>query len=174
MISQDELKHLLSYNPSTGEFRRRVARRGMARRGSIAGSPDKKGYLRIYIRGRTYKAHRLAWLYVTGRWPAGLIDHKDGNPANNRLSNLRVVTNAQNGHNRAPTLGRVGLKGVYHEVRVRSTSRPWRARITVNGRLRNLGTYHSKNAAVRAYNRAAKQLYGEYARENVVAERELA
>ena len=60
------------------------------------GSLNWFGYLMIYLPGSTYRAHRLAWLYVHGEPVPDVIDHADGNPLNNRISNLRAATFAGN------------------------------------------------------------------------------
>lgn len=68
----------------------------------------------IRVDGVLFKAHRLAWLYVRGCWPSGIVDHKDGNTANNRWSNLRDTTQMTNNHNRvaAQRNSKVGFLGV--------------------------------------------------------------
>lgn len=67
--------------------------------GRVAGFVHPKNGVVIRMSGRRYRASHLAWLYMTGRWPVELIDHKDGDPTNNRWSNLRQAdwsTNQQN------------------------------------------------------------------------------
>src|SRR5690554_1763211 len=105
MITQSDLHEVLNYCPDTGvlTWKKQLAPRG--RIGSIAGCAEKKGRsagrVSIRIHGKLYLAHRLAWFYVHGEWPE-LIDHIDGDPSNNRLSNLRRATKAQNGWNSGP------------------------------------------------------------------------
>src|SRR5690606_34614864 len=101
MLTQQRLKELLYYDPETGIFTRLVGRSGpRARAGDVAGSDNGKGYIRIYVDGRPYKAHRLAWFYMHGEWPEE-IDHRNGERADNRLSNLRPVTRQQNNLNQS-------------------------------------------------------------------------
>ncbi len=109
--------------------------------------PD--GYIRFQVDGRSYMAHRLAWLYVHGSWPAFEIDHRDGNRANNRIGNLRDVTRTQNNRNRQ----RVRLdseSGLIGAFKVRGYNR-WKARIRINGRQVSLGCFGSAEAAHQAY-----------------------
>lgn len=80
-LTAGRLRELLHYNPETGTFTwiARSAHGSHIRIGAIAGSsPNSNGYLQIRADGRTYKAHRLAWLYVNGEWPRADIDHKNG------------------------------------------------------------------------------------------------
>lgn len=102
MITQQRLKELLDYDPLTGIFTWRVDRYRV-RKGQSAGvvATRKNGYRRIHIRldQRLYLAHRLAWLYMTGRWPTNLLDHKDGDATNNQWKNLREATSVENAAN---------------------------------------------------------------------------
>jgi len=95
----EELRSVLEYDQETGVFVWK--KRGYGRTvGKVAGSKDIAGYLRIAINGERFKSHRLAWFYVHGFDPGDLvIDHIDGDPSNNRIHNLRLATNAQNGMN---------------------------------------------------------------------------
>jgi hypothetical protein len=160
MLTPERLRDLLRYDSETGVWTWKIAlRRGWVDR--TAGSTHKSGSLTIRIEGRGYRAHRLACLYVTGRWPAGQIDHKDGDPGNNRWHNLREATQHQNNGNqkRRPD-NTSGLKGVsWHRLRQK-----WRSYISVNGRQIHLGSFDTKEAAHAAYCAAAREAFGEFAR----------
>src|ERR1700719_1662744 len=95
-IDDDRLRELLSYDPETGVFRWLVRKRQNVKAGDVAGSFDGCGYCKISIDRRAYKAHRLAWLYMTGEWPPAEIDHINMNRADNRFANLRLATRHQN------------------------------------------------------------------------------
>jgi hypothetical protein len=155
------LKQVLHYNPKTGEFRWRIRLGARTPVGSVAGSKHgvAKNYTQIGIDGQRYQAHRLAWLYVTGRWPVDEIDHKRG--YSNRFSNLREATHEQNGRNRKRNTNNTsGFKGVLWYPR----HRKWNAFIGVGGKRVNLGYFDSKRAAAQARRRAAREHHGDYAR----------
>src|SRR5215510_1403832 len=103
-IEHAELKKLLSYDEKTGLFRWRVPRKG-SERGRV-GSYN-LGYIDIRLLGRKYWAHRLAWFYVYGRWPS-LLDHINRVKSDNRISNLREVSQKENCNNRCPRLPEFG------------------------------------------------------------------
>jgi hypothetical protein len=158
-VTPTRLRALLHYDRDTGEFRWRKRVSPSIQPGDIAGGLDKKGYRMITIKGRQYPAHQLAWLCKRGHWCSLVIDHRDGNPSNNRWSNLRLATRSQNNANRPLQRNNAcGLKGVSQE-RGR-----WRARIDKNGRRRHLGTFPTPKAAHAAYVKAARKLFGEFAR----------
>ena len=124
---------------------------GFRHAGKRAGNINAEGYRTISIDGTAYMAHRIVFALAFGRTPAGPIDHKDGAHDNNAPENLREATPVQNCQNRAPvsSLG----KGVYFTRRRRS--KPFSARITVNGRVISLGSYASADEARAAYRVAA-------------------
>jgi hypothetical protein len=146
------LRELLHYDADSGAFR---WRRPHHCAGKIAGAPDGRGYRRISVDGRRYKAHRLAWLYVYGEWPDGGLDHVNGNRFDNRIANLRPATNRQNQGNQAAR--RPGhLKGA-HKI---SKGHGWQARLAG----KYLGSFQTEEEAHRAYMLAAENYYGEFAR----------
>lgn len=146
-LTAEFLRELLEYNPDTGDFTRLKQRRSY-KVGSVAGCMDSDGYVVITIDNKLYKAHRLAWLWVTGVWPQHLTDHRDGNRSNNRWANLRAVTPSGNSHNMA--IHKRNTSG-YLGVTYRKSSGRWRALIGVNGVQRELGTYPTAEDAYAAY-----------------------
>src|SRR5262249_61415835 len=116
-LTQQRLQQLLSYDPGSGEFRWRALVRPN-RAGEIAGCPMRSDYWTIHIDGRNYRAHQLAWLYMNGEWGRPLIDHRDGDPFNNRWCNLRVSSYSHNAANRPRLRNNTsGFKGVTFDRR---------------------------------------------------------
>lgn len=113
-LTAARLRELLHYDPETGDFTWRVNCGTNRTLGKVAGTFDKKGYRLIWAQGKQHKAHRLAWLYMTGEWPQGMIDHKDGNTGRNVFDNLRDVSGGVNNQNmRKPGIrNRSGFLGV--------------------------------------------------------------
>lgn len=142
------------YDPGTGVFTRRIAS-GKAKAGEVAGCARPDGYVRICVNGRKQYAHRLAWLYVTGQWPDRLIDHVDGNPSNNAITNLRLVTHSGNQQNRrrGQKNNKTGLLGVCQ------FNGKYRATISKGGAYLSLGLYQTKEEAFAAYLRAKRNLH---------------
>jgi hypothetical protein len=160
MLDQAKLKRLFRYEPETGNFVRLVAV-SSCRAGSIAGTIHPKGYVQIQIEGRLYKAHRLAWLYMTGGWPASLIDHRDLCPANNAWGNLREATRSQNGANKGKNSNnKSGFKGVHYDAQ----KGKWVAQIQTPGRKQYLGCFPTAELAHAAYAAAAVEAFGQFAR----------
>ena len=92
MITQEELKETLKYNPDTGVFIRIKSNKEI--------KADSHGYVSVKLKGKSYQCHRLAWLYVHGHLPQKDMDHIDGDRLNNRIKNLRLVTPQENNKNR--------------------------------------------------------------------------
>ena len=159
-LSVKRLRSFLNYNPDTGIFYWLVSR-GRANIGDVAGSLDKEGYRQIFIAGYNYRAGRLAWLYMTGKWPTEQIDHKNTDRLDNSWNNLRQATNTQNQRNRSLNENsNSGIKGVHWFV----SGKKWKATIGYKCRMIHLGSFDSKVEAAKAYANAAKKLYGEFSR----------
>lgn len=159
-LTHERLQLLINYDSATGIFTRRIRTAHCNRAGDIIGSPDRHGHLLFYVDGRKYLAHRLAWLYVYRRWPK-TIDHINGIPYDNRITNLRECTQAQNTRNKCISRRNTsGFKGV---SRCRGR---WNAKIMHDGTAYSLGCYDTPQEAADAYDRAAMRLQGEFARIN--------
>jgi len=155
-VKHHEVRDLLDYEPSTGVFRWRVPPGGRGRMGAIAGTRDSEGYTIIRYKGRGYKAHRLAWLHVYGNLPEGVIDHVNGDKADNRIANLRDVdayVNAQN-VTRANKNGRSGLRWVSWF----SQYQKWKAAFVFRKKHYFVGHFDCKQEAYEAAKTARAQL----------------
>jgi HNH endonuclease/AP2 domain len=159
-ITAVRLRELLDYNDETGEFRWRKRISRAVRAGDPAGTLDKDGYRKIAIAGRQYRAHQLAWVYKTGKWCPQVIDHRDGDPSNNRWANLRSATISQNNANRRlHRNNKCGFKGV-----IQNHIGRWVAAIYKDGQRYHLGSFATPEEAHAAYAAAAPKLHGEFAR----------
>ncbi|MGW1422698.1 HNH endonuclease [Bradyrhizobium manausense] len=154
------VRSLLDYDPLTGVFLWRISPSRNTPEGSIAGA-DSEGYRLIRIDGGRYKAHQLAWLYMTGEWPSRQVDHRDTDRSNNRWSNLRLATTSQNKANMGR---RADNKSGFKGVRWYSPTKKWNAQIRCQGKNTNLGYFPTPEEAHAAYCRAAERLFGEFAR----------
>lgn len=155
-ITADWIKNVLDYDPKTGFFiwKVRFGKRGVP--GRKAGTVDFGGYVVITINGKRHKAHRLAWLYMHGYWPAVAVDHINGDRTDNRIANLREADWAENQQNRGVQKNnKSGFFGVSWDAHAGK----WRAGIRFNGRSRNLGGYDSPEEAHAAYLRAKAELH---------------
>ena len=153
------LRELLAYEPLTGVFTRKVRSAQRVQVGDVAGGLDDKGYIRIRVDGKKYRAHRLAWLWMTGEWPNPDCDHRNLVKMDNRWANLREATRSQNAGN-LPSNNPTGLKGIYWHSR----GQKWRSAICVHGRKKYIGDFDCKAAAHLAYVVAADRHFGEFSR----------
>ena len=148
-LTAERLRELLSYDPNAGQFRRQ--KKCETAIGSIAGSKCGLGYIRISVDGRRYYAHRLAWLYIYGKWPTEEVDHINGVRDDNGIENLRQATHAENQQNRAlrrdNTSGYTGVR--FHPLRTRK--KRWTASISIEGKRLYLGNFETEKEAVAAY-----------------------
>lgn len=150
-MTQKELKKHIYYNKKTGEFYRRDS---YGKKGKKIGYFTERGYIRIWIKGKQYFSHRLAWLYVYGFFPKNFIDHINGIKDDNRICNLCDVTNTENSQNRkAYNTGESGYTGVIPK------KGKWKAQISVDNKTHHLGTFINKEDAYKERLRAEKKYY---------------
>ena len=158
----ETVRQILDFNHETGILTWKEPRRGML----VGANAGKRvlGYLQTQIDGKAYYNHRLIWLYVTGTWPVCLIDHINGNRADNRFCNLREATHAENMRNRGKQKNNsTGFTGVrFHKVNNR-----WHAQIKHGGKYHNLGCFSTPEDAASAYESAARKHHGEFYRQKV-------
>jgi hypothetical protein len=166
LITAVQLREMLNYDPLTGIFtwkmRKDVRPQWNGRYdGTVAGWLDWKGYVIITIHYIDYRAHRLAWLWMTGEWPADEVDHEDTDVSNNRWENLRPATHSQNSANQGIRSNNTsGRKGVSWD-RFR---KKWMAVCRVNGKYVLKKRFDKFEDACAAYDDAAISAFGEYAR----------
>lgn len=164
-----EAAALVRYEPETGKFYWLQRPRSMFKTARDFNSWNAKsagteafksrnmmGYCRGIINGKSYRAHRVAWLLHFGTWPTFSIDHINGVKSDNRISNLRDVTHDENQRNRcAPKCNSSGVMGVSRD---KETGR-WQSYISCDGERFNLGRFNDFDEAVSA-RKAAERRYG--------------
>jgi hypothetical protein len=158
-LTQEYLKSILSYNPQTGLFIRLITSSANAVEGDTAGCLH-DGYIDIKINYKAYRAHRLAWLYMTGKWPEDEVDHIiNGITNDNRWINLREATHNQNSKNRKLNVNNAsGFKGVHKE------KNKWRASVSINKVQTFIGLFNTPEEAAQARVNYASVHYGEFNR----------
>lgn len=167
MITQKELKELLIYDSETGIFTNKITRNPRAKIGVQLKANNLRGkYGQVGINKQHYLLHRLAWLYMTGSWPKNQIDHINGSTTDNRFCNLRDVTNQQNQFNSISKTGSSKFKGIFWNT----DRKVWSSQIKINGKYKYLGKFDKEEDAALAYNNAALELFGEYAKLNKIEE----
>ena len=153
-VTQDRLKELLNYNSETGIFTWKV-NRGGRKIGSIAGAKS-LGYRNIMIDKISYQAHRLAWLFVYGKWPEKDLDHINLERDDNRICNLRVVSDSENKQNQKMyKTNTSGFKGVSWC----KNRKKWIASICINYKTIPLGKFDDPKEASLAYLEGAKKYH---------------
>lgn len=161
-ITHERLLSLLRYEAESGDFYWRVRRNSHARTvrpgDRVEGHINVHGYRIVGLDRHRYPASRLAWFYVHGTWPVGEVDHRDRNPLNNRISNLRdtgVERSLQRANQKVRKDSKLGIKGVQETPEGR-----YRARVAK----REIGRFDTPEEAHAAYMKEAKRIFGEYAR----------
>jgi hypothetical protein len=156
-IDSTYLREVLEYNPQTGIFIWKNRTSTCVKIGDIAGWIDFHGYHSIRLNKKIYRAHRLAWLYVYGKFPKMNIDHINGIKTDNRIENLREATTSENGQNKKKSMSnnKSGYLGV---SKIKNKDR-WCAFIKVNGKNKNLGSFKTPELASIAYINAKRNLH---------------
>jgi len=159
MLTEQQLKQILSYDPDTGEWTWLISTSPKAQAGQKAGCINKQGRRQIAIEGKTYKSYRLAFLYMTGKWPDRWVDHINKDTSDDRWFNLRLATPKQNAMNRTTHLNNSsGKKGVCWHKHYEK----WWAYIMLNGYNKNLGFFDRIDDAILARKQAEVIYFGEY------------
>jgi HNH endonuclease/AP2 domain len=164
-ITQDYLRKAFELDHRTGELFRKVEIRDrVTREDKPAGSLGDSGRWEVSVLGQVLRRHQLVYLYVHGRIPEQ-INHKNGILTDDRPENLCEVTTSQ--RNMSKVAGRLGRdlpKGVSQHKWVKTN--PFYARIKVNGKTAHLGYFATPEETAAAYDAAAKNLFGKFARLN--------
>lgn len=154
ILTYQKALHIFNYSPHTGAITNKITR-GIAKVGREPGGIDDKGYRVFGYKNRIYKAHRVAWLLHTGAWPSNQIDHINGIKSDNRIDNLRDISNKENGKNsKRRSDNTSGVTGVRFSVK----KNRWIAQIKVSGQYKHIGYYNDFNLAVLA-RKMAEQKY---------------
>lgn len=155
-LAYDRLHEVLNYDPTTGIFTWKIKTAKCTQIGAVAGCKEKRiGYTTIGVDKCIHRAHRLAWFYMTGKWPVKFIDHINGQKSDNRFENLREVFEDGNSQNiRKPNKrNKSGFMGV---IRFQNK---WRASVTIQGKTRRIGDYNTPEEAHQAYLKAKREYH---------------
>lgn len=152
-LTAEYLRSLLNYDALTGLLTWKITRSHTALAGSRAGYKMAIGYICIMIDGRSYLAHRLAWLHYYGEWPSDGVDHRDGDKANNPIVNLRTSSQGQNCANVKRRLGGCSFN---------KRNGRFAAKICVGGKQIHLGYFDTREEGEAAYLAATVKYHGEF------------
>lgn len=160
MITQEIVKSLFEYDEHTGIFKRKTGKHQGVKNIEKIGYINDKGYLLISVLNKRYRAHRLAWLYMTGKMPVDQIDHINLNRLDNRFCNLRECNNEENNRNsRKKSTNTSGFRGVHFNKQTNK----WQARARVNGKRHHIGLFNSAEEAGIAYEKYISNNHGDFA-----------
>ncbi len=150
-----DLKKIICYAPDEGAFYWLVNNRHpKARIGMRAGRINVLGRAQIGYQGTQLFVHRLVWLFETGKWPVGMIDHIDGNPLNNTFCNLRESSHKLNGQNQQAVRNGKLLGASWHKGKNK-----YIAAIKLDGKRIHLGYFETEELAHRAYVNAKRSIH---------------
>ena len=151
VLTQDRLKELFNYSERVGEFTYKLINHSRKKAGKAAGTITSSGYIVISVDGKSYKAHRLAWLFVYGKMPVGQIDHINGDKRDNRISNLRDVPARGNSQNKKIHRDGKDLIGTQKNPETDT----YYVQLSISGKKVYLGSYRTIELALEAYNEAS-------------------
>ncbi len=153
MTDIDALRKAISYCPETGALTWAVKRPGTRGIGSEAGGVNKAlGYVQLRFNDRLYYGHRVAFALMTGAWPE-LVDHINGNKADNRWANLRLSDRQHNQENRR----RANKNSSHGLLGVTRNRKRFMASLTLNRKSIYLGTFDTPEQAHAAYLTAKRE-----------------
>jgi hypothetical protein len=157
-LTASRLRELFDFDPLTGLFARKIALTNKVKSTIglwVPGWMTQYGYCALRLEGGAFLAHRLAWLHVHGEWPSGQIDHINGARTDNRIENLRVVTNAVNQTNLSPasSTSHSKVRGAHWNSRLRK----FQSQVEVAGKRLYLGLFDTAEQAHQAYVEARRQ-----------------
>jgi hypothetical protein len=156
-ISAEEARKFVLYEPETGVFYYTSRRSNATRKDALAGTNTPRGARKVYLAGRQYLAHRVAFLLMTGQWPTHVIDHIDGDPSNNRWANLRDVPQKTNSYN-VRSIPAHKKHSTLMGAHWCAQGQLWKSSIKVDGKVIRLGVFDTERQASDAYI-AAKRKY---------------
>lgn len=151
--TSQELCEAFTYDPDTGVITRK-------RDGKQMRTLSNRGYTVVNYKNIQMLAHRMAWCMVHGVWPSDEIDHRNHIKTDNRLLNLRSATRSENARN-AVRANKFGYRGIQRQPLLRK--RPWQAIINLKGKSTYIGGYATAEEAAKAYDKAARAHYGQFA-----------
>jgi hypothetical protein len=160
MITQNDLKKILSYDQETGIFSWKNPRK-KTNIGKIAGCKHHSGYIVISIKNKQYQAHRLAWIYIYGDIIKPEIDHINLNKSDNRIINLREANRSENQLNKvASKHSKTQIKGVsWHKTNLK-----WRVQCSINKKQTDIGYFDDLEFAELVAIEARNKYHKEFAR----------
>ena len=154
-MKSSNIQDYLNYDPDTGNITWSYGRGNGVKKDTIAGYINDSGYRHIKFKGKLYLAHRICWFLYYGKEPDLQIDHINHVRDDNRIVNLREVSNLDNHHNKSKNANNTsGYTGIALQP-----SGNWRAYITIKGKYKNLGTYKDINDAITA-RKEEEEFYG--------------
>lgn len=158
MITVEQLRSEISYDPETGQFHWLTSGRGRRVNG-LAGTVNNHGQVLIMINYQRYLANRLAWFYVYGEWPKGEVDHINRNRQDNRLCNLRDISHMENMANTARRSDNTsGERGVCFDHQ----KWKWKVQLTFKGGKRYAKHFETKDEAVSHARAKRAEMFGEF------------
>ncbi len=161
--TQERLRELLDYAPSTGILTWRVRVNSMVPAGMRAGTLNTaSGYRYISVDKNSTTEHRVIWCWMTGEWPPSEVDHKNRVRNDNKWENLRLASESDNKGNRPPFPNKTGFPGVKRVAAPYLKRECYSATVTRGNVKKYLGVFDTPEEAHAAYVTARNELYGEF------------